>query len=66
MKTLVLLEKPARREVNVCIDYVGFTLKGSPWVEGYGLDSAELGRGRPDIIQVILPRHKVWDLVFFS
>lgn len=50
LKTLVLLEKPARREVEVKIDYVGFTLEGSPWVEGYGLDSAELGRGRPDIV----------------
>lgn len=52
IKTLVLLQKPARHEVTVPIDYVGFTID-NVWVEGYGLDCANLGRGRPEIIKRI-------------
>ncbi len=51
LKTLLLLSKLARREVDVKLDYVGFEIKENKWVEGYGLDSGFLGRGNPDIIE---------------
>lgn len=51
IKTLALLSKPARREVEVPIDYLGFILEGNPWVEGYGLDTAGTGRSNPDIVE---------------
>jgi hypoxanthine phosphoribosyltransferase len=40
LKTACLLSKPARRKVNVIVDYVGFTI-GDRFVVGYGLDYAE-------------------------
>jgi hypoxanthine phosphoribosyltransferase len=48
LKSIVLLSKPSRREVDFKVDYIGFEVDG--WIEGYGLDTAELGRGRPEII----------------
>lgn len=51
IKIVTMLDKPAKREVELVADYVGFSLSGSPWVEGYGLDSGEIGRGRSDIIE---------------
>jgi hypoxanthine phosphoribosyltransferase len=51
VKLLAFLDKKEKREVEVVVEYVGFTLKGSPWVEGYGLDGGEFGRARPDIAQ---------------
>lgn len=47
--SLVLLSKPARHEVMYRPTYIGFTITNQ-WVEGYGMDSAEKGRGNPDII----------------
>ena len=49
VKMLAFLDKKEKREVTVSMDYIGFTLKGSPWVEGYGMDGGEFGRGRPEI-----------------
>lgn len=49
LKTLTLLNKPSRRQIAVTVDYVGFEVEG--WVEGYGLDTAEYYRGRPEICQ---------------
>lgn len=49
VKMLAFLDKKEKREIDVSMDYIGFTLKGSPWVEGYGLDGGEFGRGRPEI-----------------
>jgi len=40
LKVCALLSKPDRREVEVPIDYVGFTIPNH-WVEGYGLDTDE-------------------------
>jgi hypoxanthine phosphoribosyltransferase len=37
LKVCTLLDKPARREVQVPIDYVGFTIENL-FVVGYGLD----------------------------
>ena len=51
LKTLAFLDKKEKREVEVPVDYTGFTLSGTPWVEGYGLDGGEYGRGRPDIVE---------------
>jgi hypoxanthine phosphoribosyltransferase len=48
LKTFVLLNKQSRREVNVPVEYTGFDVDG--WVEGYGLDTEELFRGRPEIV----------------
>lgn len=49
LKLLAFLDKKAAREIEVPVEYVGFTLDGTPWVEGYGMDGGEFGRGRPDI-----------------
>jgi hypoxanthine phosphoribosyltransferase len=48
-KTCALLSKPERREVEVQIDYLGFEIPNL-WVEGYGLDTAENGRTRKEIV----------------
>ena len=52
LKTCALLSKPDRREIDVIIDYLGFTIEDR-WVEGYGLDSSQKGRGRKDIVAKI-------------
>lgn len=51
LKIVVLLSKDSRRGVDVPIEYVGFKIDG--WVEGYGLDTDELYRGRPEVVEVI-------------
>lgn len=48
LKTACLLNKPARRQVPVKLDYVGFTIE-EKFVVGYGLDSAEQHRNLPYI-----------------
>ena len=40
LRTACLLSKPSRRQVNVTVDYVGFTIEDQ-FVVGYGLDYAE-------------------------
>ena len=40
LRVCALLSKPDRREVDVPIDYIGFTIPNH-WVEGYGLDTHE-------------------------
>ncbi|HAF70970.1 MAG: Hypoxanthine phosphoribosyltransferase [Acetothermia bacterium 64_32] len=49
LKVCTLLDKPARRQVDVPVDYVGFTLEENLFVVGYGLDYAELYRNLPYI-----------------
>lgn len=49
LKFAVFLDKIERREVSFTPDYLGFTLEGTPWIEGYGLDGGEYGRGRPEV-----------------
>jgi len=44
-----LLDKPARREVDCQLDYVGFTLEGAPFTVGYGLDYGDRYRNLPYI-----------------
>lgn len=47
---VTLLDKKEKREVEIDVKYIGFSLDGSPWVEGYGLDGGLFGRGRPEIV----------------
>lgn len=53
LKIFAMLDKKEKREVEVPVEYVGFTLAGKPWIEGYGLDGGEYGRGRSDIAEKI-------------
>jgi len=48
IKTCVLLHKEHKAEIDVKIDYVGFSI-GDEWVVGYGLDFAEHDRTLPYI-----------------
>lgn len=48
LKILTLLDKPARRVVNLKPDYVGRVVEDR-FLVGYGLDEDELGRNYPDI-----------------
>ena len=40
LRTVCLLSKPSRRQVDVTVDYIGFTIEDR-FVVGYGLDYAE-------------------------
>ena len=48
LRTACLLSKPSRRQVDVKVDYIGFTIEDR-FVVGYGLDYAEKYRNLPDI-----------------
>jgi len=48
IRTCVLLHKEHKTEIDVEIDYLGFTI-GDEWVVGYGLDFAEHDRTLPYI-----------------
>ena len=48
VRTCTLLHKAGRAEVDVPVDYVGFSI-GDEWVVGYGLDYAEQNRTLPYI-----------------
>lgn len=52
LRVCALLSKPDRREVDVPIDYIGFTIPNH-WVEGYGLDTDEKCRCLKDITRRI-------------
>ena len=49
VRSFAFLSKPERREVDYEANYVGFSVP-NVWVEGYGMDSDEYGRGNPNII----------------
>lgn len=51
LRCCVLLDKPDRREVDVAIDFVGFTID-DVFVAGYGIDFAERHRHLPYIAVV--------------
>jgi hypoxanthine phosphoribosyltransferase len=51
LKTACLLSKPSRRQTNVAVDYVGFTIDDL-FVVGYGLDSGERHRHLPHLAVV--------------
>jgi hypoxanthine phosphoribosyltransferase len=46
VRVCALLDKPARREVEMAVDYVGFTIPDR-FVVGYGIDWDERHRGLP-------------------
>jgi hypoxanthine phosphoribosyltransferase len=48
LRTACLLSKPARRKVDVVVDYIGFTIEDK-FVVGYGLDFSEHYRNLPYI-----------------
>jgi hypoxanthine phosphoribosyltransferase len=48
LRTAALLDKPARRRINISADYVGFVIPDH-FVVGYGMDYAERYRNLPDI-----------------
>ncbi len=48
LKLCALLDKPSRRKVPVCIDYLGFTVPDK-FVVGYGIDFDEQYRYLPDV-----------------
>ncbi len=49
VKIVVLVNKPAKRKLNIHPDFACFTLKGSPFLIGYGLDIKEVARNIPYI-----------------
>jgi hypoxanthine phosphoribosyltransferase len=48
LRTACLLSKPSRRQIDVKVEYIGFTIEDR-FVVGYGLDYAEQFRNLPDI-----------------
>ena len=52
VKICVLLDKPARRRVDVAVDYCGFVIEDR-FVVGYGMDYAETYRNLPYIGVII-------------
>ncbi|HJR59509.1 MAG TPA: hypoxanthine phosphoribosyltransferase [Vicinamibacterales bacterium] len=48
LRTVCLLSKPSRRQVEVPVEYIGFTIEDK-FVVGYGLDYAEKYRNLPHI-----------------
>jgi hypoxanthine phosphoribosyltransferase len=48
LKIMALLNKPARREIEVAVDYIGFDIPDE-FVVGYGLDYDQRYRNLPDI-----------------
>ncbi len=51
LKTIALLDKPARREVNFKADWIGFEIPDE-FVVGYGIDFAQRNRNLPYIGKV--------------
>ena len=51
LRTACLLSKPTRRQVDVKVEYIGFTIEDR-FVVGYGLDYAEQYRNLPHIAVV--------------
>jgi len=48
LRTACLLSKPSRRQIDVAVEYIGFTIEDR-FVVGYGLDYAEEYRNLPHI-----------------
>jgi len=52
LRTACLLSKPSRRQVDVKVEYIGFTIEDR-FVVGYGLDYAEQYRNLPYIAVLV-------------
>ena len=48
LRTACLLSKPSRRQVEVCVEYIGFSIEDR-FVVGYGLDYVEQYRNLPHL-----------------
>jgi hypoxanthine phosphoribosyltransferase len=48
LRIMTLLDKPERREVDIAVDWVGFSIPNE-FVVGYGLDYDEVYRNLPYI-----------------
>jgi hypoxanthine phosphoribosyltransferase len=57
LKVCALLDKPERREAEVLVDYLGFTIPNK-FVFGYGLDLDEYHRNLPFVGVVDLEKYK--------
>lgn len=55
VKVVTLLDKPEARQVNVPLDYVGFSIPNL-FVLGYGLDYGQLARNLPDLYILDTPQ----------
>ena len=53
LRTACLLSKPSRRQVDVKVEYIGFTIEDR-FVVGYGLDYDGLYRNHPDVEELKL------------
>ena len=51
LRTVALLDKPSRREVDLRADHIGFTIPDE-FVVGYGIDFAQRNRNLPFIGKV--------------
>jgi hypoxanthine phosphoribosyltransferase len=56
IKTCSLIDKVARREANIEVEYVGFPLHENAFIVGYGMDYQELYRNLP-FIGVLKPAY---------
>jgi hypoxanthine phosphoribosyltransferase len=52
VKICAFLDKPARRKLELAIEYKGYTVEGDDFLVGYGLDVAEEGRNLPYIAAI--------------
>lgn len=52
LKICTLFDKPDRREVEVKVDYIGFSIPDE-FIVGYGIDYAEMYRNLPYVAKVI-------------
>ncbi len=56
IRICTLIDKVARREIDVQVDYAGFPLEQDAFIVGYGMDYRELYRNLP-FIGVLKPEH---------
>ena len=47
LKIATFIDKPARRQQDICADYIGFVLNDDYFIVGYGLDYAQNHRNLP-------------------
>ncbi len=52
LKICCLIDKKERRQVEVPLDYIGFTIEKG-FLVGYGLDSGEKFRTLPDVYEIV-------------
>jgi len=52
LKVCVFMDKPAKRKIDLEIDYIGYTYTGEDFLVGYGLDAGEEGRNLPYIATI--------------